>query len=463
MKRMAQVCRIKSVLFQLLACMGVILGSALNVRADEESQRQSIVGRWSGRAVADSESTELVLTIQSADNENELRVLMDLPQMDVHGWPASIVEQMSPDHYRIVIPSDSGPQPMMLTASSNRLAGTWQMPGWDKPAKVVLKPAPAPPTPPCKETAIEFHNGNIKLAGTVRVPSGNGPFPSVVFVHGSGALPREGYQHDAIALAQRGIASLAYDKRGVGQSEGDFRTADYHELAGDVVTAAKALADVSGIASDKIGFIGTSQGGWVAPLAATQFPAAFVIVISGPVVTPAQEDKWDVVRRLRLAGFDKQAEEEAIFVMREWDHGLRTGDWDRFHKSREAASSKEWFRASGMQGLHTFHTDISEAYAKWYRRFIDYDPVPTLESLSIPVLYIFAREDEAIDAMESYDILMKRFVKPGGNVQAMLFEGYDHTLRSLGPRGQRLRWPHRPENFVDIQAKFIRSATLDKP
>lgn len=424
---------------------------------DGNRSPKSIIGRWAGRASAENESTDLVLTINKADGSYS--ALMDLPQMDVIGWPASSVDVRGSGRVDIVIPSDSGPQPMALSRTGDRLTGDWRMPGWETPAKIELERSGQTDLHPHVVEPIRFQSGAITLAGTIRMPKGEGPFPGVVFVHGSGALSRHAYHHDAIALADRGIASLAYDKRGVGESEGDYRTADYHELAADARAAATELAKHANVTSEHVGFVGTSQGGWVAPLAASEWPASFVIVVSGAVVPPAQEDKWDVVRRLRLAGLGKDAETEAIFVMREWDHGLRTGEWDRFRAARKAAESKPWFGASGMQSQSTFHTNITPAYAKWYRRFIDYDPIPTLKSLTIPVLYMLAREDEHINAMETYEILQQQFVRSEGNVQTILFEGYDHSMRHLDDRGERLRWPTRPAGFVDIQAIFIQQAT----
>jgi uncharacterized protein len=421
-------------------------------------EEDAILGHWSGRADAEEETTAVVLDILR-DGE-AVGAAMSLPSMGVRNWPASNVDRTGATTWRIVIPSDSGPQPMTLVRDGDVLAGLWRMPGWEEPAQVRLARTAPPTEPPHEQTTVRFRSGAHLLEGMVTIPRGEGPFPGVVFVHGSGPLSRHAYQHEALALADLGIASLAYDKRGVGASEGDFRTADLHELATDAQAAARALG-AHPAPIDDIGYYGTSQGGWIAPLAATGDEAAFVVLISGPVVTPGQEDKWDVVRRLRLAGFDEQAEQEAVFVMRQWDHGLRTGDWSRFRAARADAESKPWFRASGMHRSTDFRTDIRPEYVQWYRRFIDYDPIPTLESLRVPVLYVFAREDEHIDAMESYSILRDRFLGPGSNVHAVLYDGYDHSLRHLGPGGQPLRWPTRPNGFLERIAEFIHDAAVN--
>ncbi len=413
-------------------------------------------GRWAGSAKAEGESTQIVLSLD-ADGQG-IRAVLDLPMMGVEGWPASSVDLTESGAWRVVIPSDSGPQPMILSRDGAGLAGTWRMPGWEQDATVRLDRIGPAPDKGYREEAVRFRSGGLELEGTARVPAGPGPFPSVVFVHGSGALSRAAYRHEAAMLARLGVASLAFDKRGVGASGGDFRTAGFVDLAADARAAVAALASVEGVDPDRIGFVGTSQGGWIAPLAAAGGDVTFLIVVSGPVVSPAQEDKWDVVRRLRQAGFDAEAEAEAMHVMREWDHGIRTGDWSRFIDAREKARSAQWFRASLMHTGATFTADISEEYARWYRGFIDHDPLPVLRRLDIPMLFLYAREDEHIDAMESYSILKREIIAAGRDVSAVVFEGYDHSLRRLGADGTRLRWPERPEGFAHGMASFIHRA-----
>jgi pimeloyl-ACP methyl ester carboxylesterase len=138
-----------------------------------------------------------------------------------------------------------------------------------------------------RTTPISFQNGNVSLVGTLYLPNRtNRRHPAVVLAHGSEDNDR--YSFDALphVLASYGIAVLAYDKRGTGQSTGSWETSGLELLADDLLAALKALKSRNDIDAQKIGVIGFSEGGWVAPLAASKSPDIRSIVsISGGAFT----------------------------------------------------------------------------------------------------------------------------------------------------------------------------------
>jgi alpha-beta hydrolase superfamily lysophospholipase len=116
------------------------------------------------------------------------------------------------------------------------------------------------------------------LGGTIVFPVGAGPFPGIVFLHGSGAEGRWASRYLAHEFARRGVAALIYDKRGVGRSTGDWRTASFVDLVGDAVAAVEALRSQLRVASDRVGIHGHSQGGTIAPWVASKDQhVAFVV------------------------------------------------------------------------------------------------------------------------------------------------------------------------------------------
>jgi dipeptidyl aminopeptidase/acylaminoacyl peptidase len=128
---------------------------------------------------------------------------------------------------------------------------------------------------------VRFSNGEIQLAGTLRRPRTSGRQPAVILVHGSGAENRDYVLPFARFLVRRGMAVLAYDKRGVGGSTGDWYTASFEDLAGDVVAGLAYLKTRREIDPAQIGLLGVSQAGWVMPIAAVRAPdIAFVISVS---------------------------------------------------------------------------------------------------------------------------------------------------------------------------------------
>ena len=131
------------------------------------------------------------------------------------------------------------------------------------------------------EEVVMFHNGEVTLGGTLLLPETPRPCPGVALVHGSGDDTRDDYRVFARYFAERGIATLIYDKRGVGASTGSWRAGTFTELAGDALAAVRLLAQRGDIDSRRIGLWGCSEGGWVAPLAASQSPdVRFLVAIS---------------------------------------------------------------------------------------------------------------------------------------------------------------------------------------
>ena len=144
---------------------------------------------------------------------------------------------------------------------------------------------------PVRQFEVRFLSGTASLSGTLTLPSGKGRHAAVAFVHGSGPTGRA-YMPDLQALLVRnGVAVLAYDKRGIGQSAGIYPgespTADAIDiLARDAAAAARFLRSQPEIDRARVGLAGHSQAGWIMPLAGSREPAIhFLIVFSGPAVT----------------------------------------------------------------------------------------------------------------------------------------------------------------------------------
>lgn len=143
------------------------------------------------------------------------------------------------------------------------------------------------------QVEVTFESRGVELRGVLDLPSTDGPHPAIVWVHGSG---RE--KHDANAptytrLLDPRFAVLAYDKRGVGRSEGECCPLDFDLLADDVVAAVDALRTRDDIDGDSIGLLGLSQGGWIIPVAATKSDeVSFAISLSGPAVSLGEEDLY---------------------------------------------------------------------------------------------------------------------------------------------------------------------------
>jgi dipeptidyl aminopeptidase/acylaminoacyl peptidase len=160
---------------------------------------------------------------------------------------------------------------------------------------------------------VRFSNRDIQLTGTLLSPVTDRAHPAIILVHGSGAANRESMLPFARFLIRRGIAVLGYDKRGVGGSSGDWNTASFDDLAGDVVAAFEYLKTRTDIDHAQIGLLGVSQAGWIMPLAAVRAKdIAFLISISGAGVPAAETTIDQAQNEMTMIGMPRQVVEEIL-------------------------------------------------------------------------------------------------------------------------------------------------------
>ena len=155
---------------------------------------------------------------------------------------------------------------------------------------------------PTDSSDVTFTNGGVTLHGSVVAPPGGTKLPGLVMVHGSGAHSREDYRDQAEVFARQGIATLIYDKRTEGYSQ---FSRSYSTLADDALAAVEALRKRPEVDPSRVGVWGLSEGGWVAPLAASRSAdVAFVVTLGANGVEPSRQQAWAVENQLRQLGMD---------------------------------------------------------------------------------------------------------------------------------------------------------------
>ncbi|WP_321373593.1 alpha/beta fold hydrolase [uncultured Draconibacterium sp.] len=151
------------------------------------------------------------------------------------------------------------------------------------------------------EITFENKADSLKLAGMLMLPEGDGPFPVVVFIHGSGPSFRNSVWYLSVAkhLTNNGIAVVLPDKRGCEKSEGEWIGADFNQLASDVLAAVEYVKGQNTFDYSEIGVLGMSQGGWIAPVAATKSADIdFVATMSGATVTTDEQLVYEEINNM---------------------------------------------------------------------------------------------------------------------------------------------------------------------
>ncbi|MFI6096982.1 alpha/beta hydrolase family protein [Lentzea sp. NPDC051213] len=269
---------------------------------------------------------------------------------------------------------------------------------------------------------ITFVSGELTLQGTVHLPAESASRPGVVLVHGSGQGLGSQFRAEAEAFANAGIATLVYDKRTTGYSS---TGRDYSLLAGDALAAVRALAAQPGVDPAKVGLWGFSEGGWVAPLAASRSAdVAFVVTVGANGLTPSRQQAWATESYLRR-------------------HGI-TG-------SMLKAIADTGMRQIVAAGL------FPEAH---------YDTVPVLERVRQPVLAIWGELDRLTPPGESLDIFRQAFER-SGNKRCTLrtLPGAEHAAHLTTDGYDRL--PEFAPGYLDLVTSWITDgatgATTDPP
>ena len=230
------------------------------------------------------------------------------------------------------------------------------------------------------EMTAEAHDG-LLLAGTLTLPDGPGPHPAVLLLHGSGPLDRDGNTRRqrlalgpplAAALAQHGIATLRYDRRGVGATPGDWRATGFTVTRRDAAAALRALTARPDIQAAAVGVVGHSEGAVHAMALGAQSPDA----------APA------VAAVVLLAGFARTGEDallrQAHMIARSLPRPVRKPLLALFTRylARVKATSTDVARVAGMR-----------VNARWMRELLTHDPRLDLANIRVPVLAVAGGKD----------------------------------------------------------------------
>ncbi len=307
---------------------------------------------------------------------------------------------------------------------------------------------------PYKQEEVRFRNGKVTLAGTLTIPLSKGSHPAIAFTHGGGPDTRDLSRFYADLFARRGIASLIYDKRGVGASSADlvdWGRSSFDDLAGDALAGVQFLKTRKEINPRKIGLYGPSNGGWVVELAAARSKdVAFLIVLSGGAIPSWESEVYRVEAETRAEGFSEDETRAAVAFMRQKFEVARTGQgWEQFAALIEQSRKEKWSPfVAAPRSLEL----LQEA---WQGQF-KYDPYTDIQKLKIPVLAIFGELDTEVPANQIADTTRKALrSSKSRDYTVKVFPRATHGILVFPEEGKPWHFFRYADGFLDLMTDWV--------
>lgn len=420
------------------------------------SAQDTIEGHWRGALIRDG--SVLVIFVDFAKVTEGLKATIETPDLVV-AEPRSVPATYQDEKLKFDTPF--GKATLSVDGTMGEMLGT--VGETNPPIQIHLKRALKPISIPINAVDVQFRNGDVTLAGTLITPVTAGPHPAVVRIHGRGKSSRNDFRGLARILAQRGVASLIYDKRGVGESTGDHDKSGMYDFAGDALAAVDFLATRPEIDRQQIGLHGNSAGGWVAAIVAnrTKVPLAFIINNVGPADSVRDQQIHTAEYSMRQSGINFSVAEYA--AAREHMGLVETfaytgKGWVELRASVEKAKSTRWGRFVDLPETETYEDIL------WVR-LNQYDPAADLKKIKVPFLALYGGIDYVVPPEENVPKL-ERYLTEAGNrdFKIVVFPGADHgltidsQLRRVGngdPEKYYWLWRKRAAGVVETTVEWL--------
>lgn len=412
-------------------------------QARQQMKERSLTGSWQGVLSASFGSLRVVFNIKPNAGQGYTATL-DSPDQGAFGIAADSVS-VKDSLIRISFRSIAGGFDGIHPPGADSMTGTWSQGGGRFPLviryslkEVELPKRPQEPKKPYpyrdEDVTIQNPAAGITLAGTFTYPSAGGPVPAVVLITGSGPQDRDetllGHRPFLVLsdyLTRRAIAVLRVDDRGIGKSTGDFRTATTVDFAGDVKAAVAYLRTRKEVRADKIGLIGHSEGGIIAPIVAAEpGEVAFIVMMAGPGVS-GEEIIGTQAALIALAMGQsqedvKQAQDTRTKIFAVVKSGNDSAAVASELRALLLSSTPSTARKDTQATNMAINAQIAQVTSPWMKSFLTYNPRPTLQKVRCPVLAIAGEMDLQVSPKQNLPEI-EAALRAGGNT--------DFTTREL--------------------------------
>ena len=431
--------------------MKIILIMLFPVIANFTINAQDITGLWSG--VLKVQGVQLRLVFNISKTENGYSSTMDSPDQGAKGIPVTSTRF---ENSKLRLEITNAKIEYSGELKENEIIGTFRQNGQEFPVNLLrgtirkeIMKRPQEPVKPynyyTEEITFKNLKANIALSGTLSLPKTGDHFPVVILISGSGPQDRDEalFGHKPFLVisdyfTNHGIAVLRYDDRGVGQSEGDFKMATSANFATDVESAIAYLKTRKEVNKNKIGLVGHSEGGLIAPIVASQSKdVSFIVLLAG---TGLRGDKVLLFQQELIAKasgisaleMDKSKQINAklfeMVIKSDDNQKLKTTLTDLINQALTNDSSARL--PKGLKQEAFVSMQVSQILSPWMQYFLKYDPSMALERVKCPVLAINGEKDLQVSPKENLTAIKNALAK-GGNkrVTTIEFPGLNHLFQ----------------------------------
>jgi pimeloyl-ACP methyl ester carboxylesterase len=401
-----------------------------------------IDGAWMG--TLDAGTMKLRIVFHITNTEDGLTATMDSPDQGAKGLPVTSVTRDGAS-LRLEMKQIAGAFDGKISKDLTTIEGTWTQAGNSLPlvlkrvkdaAELERRRPQNPVKPyPYRDEDVSYPNpaAAITLAATLTIPPGKGPFPAVLLIVGSGPHDRDealmGHRPFLVLsdyLTRHGIVVLRADDRGVGKSGGKFATATTADLATDAEAGVAYLKHRPEVDPRKIGLVGHSEGGIIAPMVAARNPdVAFIVMMAGPGVPGDQI--LEAQSRL-IAEADGQSPAEAEKNANEEREVLALVKNEKDSAALESDLRK---KLAGRGPEAQVDAQIKTLTSPWFRYFLAYDPAGALRKVRCPVLALNGEKDLQVPPTLNLPAI-RQALEAGGNhhFEADELPGLNHLFQT---------------------------------
>jgi pimeloyl-ACP methyl ester carboxylesterase len=432
----------------LIFLLGCSVGQAAGAQFSSQEPAPDFSGHWEGHIDTPGMALDVLVDLHCEDGI--WSGTADIPMQGAKGLPLAGI-RVEGDQIEFGMANIPGDPTFRGKLEQGRLSGTFTQGGQGFPfalGREAIAPPARPQEPdttqlPYGPEEVTFSHDDVQLAGTLTLPAGTGPYPAALLVSGSGPQDRneEVFGHKpflvlADHLTRAGIAVLRVDDRGVGGSTGSVTQATSEDLAADAEAGVAFLRQHPEIDARRVGLIGHSEGGLIAPMVATRSKGvAFVVLLAGPGVPGDQLLARQTELLARAAGMDGKPLSRMLAAHHRLIELVEAGAAE--DSLREQAERLITAQADS-EAANTNAAGLEEAAARvvkqldspWFRFFLRYDPRTALRRLQVPVLALDGSLDLQVDPAQNLPEIRKALAQARNrDATVMELPGLNHLFQ----------------------------------